>query len=712
MITEGMTSAQFMAAINNNNAYVLGSLTVTELSTLTDINNTIDTAKSLFPTKVLTNITAGLKGSAIAGILNQNAVNSIPVNDESNFELLDPYTEVIKITADSDSEFEVNINKGFFYSTDDVIAEINAVPKLHENEDFLTRLFRWFISNSFTWQSIGLHGDTIYKNPIIQTNSIGLELCGGVSGWFSNILSLFYDRADIRAFSFDPGGVDCGMANEHTDVVDWFLGYKGYYDISSLEEQQADTKLVSEPLRKTSHNSMDYTVAASWYSAMTRNLGREDYPVLSTVYSCKLPESAEMLFPVKSTNQPKGSGTVNEVLASYVNAIITVPSGVVGIVQMPLCICRVTGAGTVKINNITYTLPTDEAALLTVLQDFLIVYNQVEVLTNTGGIVIEYLVHHRRCLLFESNQIKLRKISGDVSLSKVETALIVPTLTYNVTTDHKFTMNNYLFYNGNKSLKVPANPPTILGNNARIFTFYPISGSTRPQFILNHTDEDADSSVNIVAGSAVLDQCFASKLLPIDSEFTSSLELSFVTYDGSSCYYTLDGSTPDQTKTLYTTPFTITESKTVRWINIKEGYANSHINTRFIPKRYAEMVDQNNWYKSEWWDKFDTGYSQGEGKIVLTNCTGYLDKRDFFIVGRTYEVAVTYKDLGLNIRNPYDGVNIMVGSPYTYQFIAESVNNQGINVDLPIVPLTVLRIYAWAGVSTEIQGLSIKEIEV
>jgi hypothetical protein len=46
---------------------------------------------------------------------------------------------------------------------------------------------------------------------------------------------------------------------------------------------------------------------------------------------------------------------------------------------------------------------------------------------------------------------------------------------------------------------------------------------------------------------------------------------------GASIYYTLDGSTPDATKTLYTAPFTLSADATVKAIGIKAGLTNSAV---------------------------------------------------------------------------------------------------------------------------------------
>ena len=75
-----------------------------------------------------------------------------------------------------------------------------------------------------------------------------------------------------------------------------------------------------------------------------------------------------------------------------------------------------------------------------------------------------------------------------------------------------------------------------------------------------------------------------STLFPDIDNFTSSVELSFITQDGSAIYYTLDGSVPSILKTKYTAPFIINSTTIIKWINILSPYTSSNIMTRTITK--------------------------------------------------------------------------------------------------------------------------------
>lgn len=79
-------------------------------------------------------------------------------------------------------------------------------------------------------------------------------------------------------------------------------------------------------------------------------------------------------------------------------------------------------------------------------------------------------------------------------------------------------------------------------------------------------------------------KCSLAALTPPDLTFVTNLTLTLTTIDGSSCYYTTDGSTPNMSKTLYVAPFVISATTTVKWINMKGGYANSSVGSRTITK--------------------------------------------------------------------------------------------------------------------------------
>ncbi|MFA5839579.1 MAG: chitobiase/beta-hexosaminidase C-terminal domain-containing protein [Candidatus Margulisiibacteriota bacterium] len=78
---------------------------------------------------------------------------------------------------------------------------------------------------------------------------------------------------------------------------------------------------------------------------------------------------------------------------------------------------------------------------------------------------------------------------------------------------------------------------------------------------------------------------------------------------GSSIYYTLDGTAPSASSTLYTEPISLESSKTVKAIAIKTGLSNSPI--------------VNNWYDLYWWQAIGSG-TNGDVNAIARDSSGNL----------------------------------------------------------------------------------------
>ena len=64
-----------------------------------------------------------------------------------------------------------------------------------------------------------------------------------------------------------------------------------------------------------------------------------------------------------------------------------------------------------------------------------------------------------------------------------------------------------------------------------------------------------------------------------DNTFYFNSTVAMTAAEGASIYYTTDGSTPTEASTLYTAPFQITETTTIKAIAVKENYQNSDVAT-------------------------------------------------------------------------------------------------------------------------------------
>ena len=93
---------------------------------------------------------------------------------------------------------------------------------------------------------------------------------------------------------------------------------------------------------------------------------------------------------------------------------------------------------------------------------------------------------------------------------------------------------------------------------------------------------------NYATTCAAETQCVQPTFSPEAGTFneTQSVELSTTT-DGATIYYTTNGDTPDDSKTPYTTPISVTQNTTIKAIAIKDGMTNSEVSTGVFKIRFA-----------------------------------------------------------------------------------------------------------------------------
>jgi len=505
-----------------------------------------------------------------------------------------PYTYVPQITANEDSEFKLRINNSIFYSYADIKGNTDLIEDQNEDEDFVTKLWRWALSNSGfadVPQLLSLYQNAFVissedakylRLPFIFLNSYPFGRCLELAQFSYGIMRNYYDGVTI----YKLGGA--GHAISITDDVyygDVFYGiiiYKEKYQVADMEEIIADKYLWTEPLKMYDNLyqpmggiAMDETYWGQISGGSTPENFR-DLPDVDNM-TMKLPVGAVMTLPVKTINIPQNSEGNN--LQRYNHAVVTSATGVAGEIDMPFLLLQITGTGSVTVDDIDYTLPVDEASLTTVLQSFGKFYHGFTIQTNTGGIEAEYLVSPRLLQLYKNNTYSLSVISGDVSVGKTITTDIVPTSLLNVDTNDdnvlwSLTQDKYLV---SDSILKPKDYDS--SSEERFIFFYKEGLRPKHQAITANGGEEF-----IVAGAPIYDTLFASIITPKVDEFSVSLEITLTSVDDANIYYTTDGTDPDETDNLYTDPFTINATTTIKAICIKTDYGNSNIIERTFTK--------------------------------------------------------------------------------------------------------------------------------
>jgi len=506
-----------------------------------------------------------------------------------------PYTQVPFITAVENSEFTIQINNSIFYSYADIKAKTDLIQEINEDEDFMSKIYRWVMSNSafcLTTQLLSLYQDGFVivnedakylRLPFLFMNSYPYGRCAELAQFAYGVIEN-YSIASNNAWKL--GGVGHMVDNNADAYIDPLYGillYSGKYETANVTEIEADKYLWTEPLRIYDYmyrerGGTDFT-EAYWneISGGSALAGFSDTPDVDNM-TMKLPATATLTLPVKTANVPQTDQGEN--LTAYNHGVVNAATGVTGDVDMPFILLQVTGTGAVIVDDTTYTLPADEATLKTKLQLYTKFYHAFEITANTGGIEAEYLVSPRLLQLYSNNNYYLNIISGDVEVSKVTTSDIAPTFIANINTnddDITWSITQDEFFQSNSILV----PTTGEGASESRFVYYYKDGLRPP------IDEVASNSTTIqeiTAGTSVYDDCFAPIMTPKVDDFSGSLEITLTSVDDANIYYTTDGSDPDATDTLYSAPFTISATTTVKAICIKTDYGDSNIISREITK--------------------------------------------------------------------------------------------------------------------------------
>lgn len=582
--------------------------------------------------------------------------------------LFNPYNEVFKVTALKDSEFHLNINDSIVYSKQDIWDKIDAMIKLNPSEDKVTSIMNWLIPHSNPINTY-MRTREDSSNILFDMNCFPDGHCGPVSLLLYNVLEHYYPGEN---FGYANDWHSTGrQTNFFVELYMWLIAYKGKYTHANFNELISDPKLFIEPLRNTMHEPAvaAFNYYTSYIFRYLKSVPRNtlyEYISLQDNLTMKLPSGSNMIFPVLSTDVPdfyNVTGWTNK----FASAIVTSPAGTTGEISMPFVLTVIKGTGTISVKGNNYTLPADEATVRSLFQDGSRGIDSVytfTILTNTGGIVSEYLVNRARIRLYNNNEIRKGIISGDVTVEPITTAMPLPYVPIGVDkgTAECWTLYFDKWFTSNKSVKTPLFIDTNSINLIKV-TFNK-SGGKKPRPVSSYVNE-----VKVLtAGTPVIDQCFASILTPRSDYFSDSLELTFTSVDESDTYYTLDGSTPDATKTKYTTPFTISATTTIKWINIKTDYADSHINSRTILKGVGpELVDQDNWYLPSYYDSFSPHWSNFMADLKADGNDGTALKNGFFTVGKKYRIEAT-----VSITS---GTAFAISDGITYPFVLNTSGN-------------------------------------
>jgi len=106
--------------------------------------------------------------------------------------------------------------------------------------------------------------------------------------------------------------------------------------------------------------------------------------------------------------------------------------------------------------------------------------------------------------------------------------------------------------------------------------------SDYPAIAIQHIPKDAFKAVSLAAPTIITETAF----------FKDTLEIALEnTFEDSKIFYTLDGTQPDSTSTVYEKPFKITASKTLQAVVMKEGWKPSKVSSQKFKTTSVDYLD-------------------------------------------------------------------------------------------------------------------------
>lgn len=282
---------------------------------------------------------------------------------------------VIENKGDSPAIFQLKLNNQFYYSLDDIVQTIAAMPDEFSNEPLERKAWRFVSSNVKFSKTIT---DSRWQhNPSLMINSVGNGICDDLGC----ALHLIWKKMNLQSRVWVLQGhvvPEVFIQNTwHMYDPSHQLVYKNLSgDVAGVEDLSKHPEWIAHPVNRSvlqNANPVAYALGhsqkmASIYSSKSDNFINKEYDFLFEPGNSKfiLPAGGRVIFPASVSFS---ENACNSFAFETSRLLVELKSNTAAELSFPLVIASITGSGTVLVDGQKFDIGSDS------LQDFISDYS-------------------------------------------------------------------------------------------------------------------------------------------------------------------------------------------------------------------------------------------------------------------------------------------------------------------------------------------------
>lgn len=288
--------------------------------------------------------------------------------------------------------FKMKFNGISFWSDEDIIKYITSMKPEYVGEPFYRKTWRFVSDFRFYFEPFT---DQVWQHyPPLFFSSLGFGYCDDSSALFANILKQagWY----TRIWGLEGHVVPEVWVNGRWEMYDpdsklYYFNKEG--NIAGVEELVCNPTLITDPINPILDPDTDtlaYSqIVAELYSTKNDNqlVYYPEHPQPQLQFA--LPAKGKLYFP--AVFSPNLISVYGNLVPSYSNMKLAVPSGWTGEIDIPLVIQSITGNGIVSIQGQSFDIQSND--LKNFLDDRTRFIHQVNIVSNIGDVEIIYLLN-------------------------------------------------------------------------------------------------------------------------------------------------------------------------------------------------------------------------------------------------------------------------------------------------------------------------------